>query len=345
MRYNNLLTLFFCLLFSLCILVYPSPSSKGVIEGLNLCYNVIIPSLFPFTVVSLMLFEGNYISYLSQYLDKFTNKVFRLSGKNFCIYLVSLLGGYPVGAKLIEKSFLRGEINKSNAELMLTYSVNSGPSFIIIAVGVQILESKLIGFLLFCSNLAASLILAIIFGRFMSSQKAEFENKKDSQRFSDLFVKSTYDACYAMVSICSFVLVFSSVTKIISSFFGTDKITKMICMLLEVTKGATLADGNILIISFLLGFSGICVHFQILSMCRSIKPRYYLFLIARIIHGILSSFISFILLKIFGLSVTTGALATTISYQFSKYSVYFGLLFIFSSVVFMSSVKKSINFK
>ena len=332
-------------MFSLSIMVYPSPSSQGILEGLNLCYNVIIPSLFPFTVVSLMLFDGNYINTLSRLINKASLKVFKVNGKQFCIYLVSLIGGYPVGAKLVENAYIKGEISKRNAEIMLAYSVNSGPSFIIIAVGTQILQNKNIGVILFSANLIASLIMAILLGRFISPQINTPDTVNNSLTFSDQLVKSTYDACHTMFSICAFVLVFSSITKIIKSIFNYNIISKIFCNFLEVTNGVAESDGNIIIISFLLGFAGVCVHFQILSICKTLKPRYSLFCLARLLHGALSAGITFILLKIFSLSITVSANSQVVSFELSKYSLYFGVLMIFASIVFMASIKKTLKLR
>ena len=69
---------------------------SGMREGLQVCLETVIPSLFPFTVASLVLFKL---------------KVPVLSQKAI-IMLLSHLGGYPVGAKLIDTAYKEKEIDK-----------------------------------------------------------------------------------------------------------------------------------------------------------------------------------------------------------------------------------------
>lgn len=338
MKYNTLFTVVLCACFSTCLLVFPSAGTQGAIEGLQLCYSVIIPSLFPFAVCALMLFESNV-------LIKASNLVYKM-GINIniqaiSIFVISCIGGYPVGAKLIEKSYCKGQLSKHNAELMLGYCVNSGPSFIIIAVGAGILRSYKLGLVLFSANIITCIILAITLSKFKNEQKHQIQSTALETPFSDIFVSATYDATQSMISICAFVILFSSVSELIDNIFPDNLFKMIINSLLEVTSGIAYSDKNIYTISFLLGFSGFCVHFQVLSMCKTLKPSYIKFLLFRLSHGVLSVILTHTIIKTFKISLPTISASRDFTFVISEYSTVFSIALLLLSVAFMISLRKS----
>ena len=98
-------------------LINPTASKNGITNGLLLCGNVIIPSLFPFTVFSQLAYN-TLCEVNSKRTDFAFLKVFRLNFSGFLILLMSLIGGYPVGAKLISKAYDNGKISRHNAEVL-----------------------------------------------------------------------------------------------------------------------------------------------------------------------------------------------------------------------------------
>ena len=325
MKRKYLFIILILLIYAVSIAAFPSGSSSGALNGIKMCCSVIIPSLFPFAVATLIIFE-----YISR----------GIKPKNYSaiIMLFSFIGGYPVGSKLIENAYASGIISKKKAELMLGYCVNSGPSFIIIFVGNGVLKSRTLGFVLLLSNLLSSLIIFLIYRRLEKSEYTYDKGKIEILNFSDSFVKSTYDAAYSMIGICAFVVLFSSIIGTVTEIFCGSNI-KQLTMILEVSNGIIQAKGNILIISFLLGFAGISVHFQILSLCNKLKPNYMRFLFSRIFHGLLSAGITFLIIKCFKIRIPT-LLPTVYSVTVSEKTLLFSLFLMLTSIIFMVSISK-----
>ena len=315
---------FFCLFSLFCIIIFSAESLVGALNGIKVCYSIIVPSVFPLTVISLMLFESNLLK----------------EQNGLTIYFMSLFGGFPVGAKLIEGAYNNGSISKKNAELMLCYCLNSAPAFIVSSVGIGILSNIRVGFIFLLSNFLSSVILMLITIPF----KDKTENTKlkicEQNSFSDIFVKSTYDASNTMLSICGFIVLFSAIIEILKSIL--DDINPLLSFI-EITNGIVLAEGSVYLIAFLIGFAGFCVHFQVLSICKTLKPRYILILITKIIHGFLMVVFSKIFIKIFNITVYTSSMAAKQIYKFSEISVCFGIAFICLSVLFIVSVSKEYN--
>lgn len=253
---------------------------------------------------------------------------------------MSLVGGFPVGAKLIECAYNNGSISKRNAELMLCYCLNSAPAFIVSSVGIGMLLDIRLGIVFLTSNFISSLIILHLTIPFKEKGDSRNCETRESRSFSDIFVKATYDATNTMLSICGFIVLFSAIIEILKSF--TIK-TNYILSLLEISNGIVLADGVVYLIAFLIGFAGFCVHFQVLSICKTLKPRYILVLISKIIHGFLMIIFSKVIIKMFNISVFTSSQASEIAYKFSEISVCFGIAFICLSVLFIISVCKEYN--
>ena len=125
------------------------------------------------------------------------------------IYIFSCVGGYPVGAKLIEKAYRDNTLTKKQCETMLGYCVNPGPSFIIIAVGSGMLSSVKIGCVLFISCILGSTTIALFSKRTYANDGLNVV-KSHTTNFSDKFVSATYEGIQAMISICAFIILFSS---------------------------------------------------------------------------------------------------------------------------------------
>ena len=83
----------FLALFVLLFVIFPDIASQGAQDGLLLWFNVIIPSLCPFMIISSMLVKLNVTSFISNIFYPVFHKIFRLS-KNGCYpAVIGMLSG------------------------------------------------------------------------------------------------------------------------------------------------------------------------------------------------------------------------------------------------------------
>ena len=287
------------------VITNPKVCTEGAVKGLLLSGRVIIPSLFPFTACVLFIMKSGGLILLD-FANPFTIRVFRLSPQLFSLMLLSFIGGYPVGGKLLNEAVKSGKISKENAGIMLNYCVNAGPAFIVLAVGGGILGSKKIGYLLLLAHIISSLILSLVFGHFIKNDNTDSENTAESFSPADNFVVSVCEAASAIFSVCAYVILFSTVNEYMNCLSEKISVLKYISPLLEVTNAVT-GMRNIVIIAFLLGFAGVSVWCQIISMGKLIKINFAVFTLSRTAHGVLSAVITALLLKVFGIAVTVSA--------------------------------------
>jgi sporulation integral membrane protein YlbJ len=145
------------------LLIIPEESVEAAKNGLKLCANVIIPSLFPFFVLSGMLVELDAARYLGILFEKLMRPLFNLGGSCAVPLVLGFLGGYPTGARTAIAIYEKGLCSKEEAERLLAFCNNSGPAFILGVVGAGIFSSSRAGIILYLSHTLASIIIGVGF--------------------------------------------------------------------------------------------------------------------------------------------------------------------------------------
>lgn len=288
----SLLALF---LIAVC-LIMPTVTAHGARSGLILCGNIVIPSLFPFCVLALFCENSNVIQVISRLISKFTEKIFHLSGEQFSILILSVLGGFPVGIRLIKAQHSAGKLSPEQAKRMGLYCISAGPAFIVTAIGEGMLGNRRMGILLLISNVLATLFLCFIIERPHKPTVSKLTIKRVS--ISDAFVEATAGAAKTVFGICGWVVLFATITELINSVALPKKLLAPILYSLEVTTAAITAERNVLLICAILSFCGFCVHCQIYSIGKEIAPNYAKFLLFRVIHGAVSCTITYTVLRL-----------------------------------------------
>ena len=287
---DKIFTYFFSIMFiflAVLSVLNPETAKNSVISAIFLCGNVIIPSLFPFTACLLFFVNSGFISVFYK-TDRITKRLFGLNSYQFCIFLLSLIGGYPIGAKLLNEAVEKRILSPKKASGMLNYCVNAGPAFIIGAVGSGFLGTKKAGYILFACHIISSIFILA----FSNKNPQDTTFKTNYKNTADCFVESVTSAAESIINICGYVIFFSVLTSL------TEKYLHFVpTYLLEITTAMPKIK-NIYLISFLLGFSGICVWCQIFSIAKNIKINILSFALSRILHGFLSSILTFIAIKV-----------------------------------------------
>ena len=88
---------------SVCFLILMIDAKYAVLyaqEGISLCLEAVIPSLFPLMVLS---------SYLSGHISGSSVGKSNVSG--FWLFLTGLLGGYPMGAQIVNSACSNGSLS------------------------------------------------------------------------------------------------------------------------------------------------------------------------------------------------------------------------------------------
>ena len=284
--------LFFCLLVcAVSLLLYPVPAMEAVSEGLYLCFETVIPSLFPFLVISSLLTALFPRALLQRRCSPITRRLFRLDGEAAAVLALGFCGGYPVGVRTTVTLYRSGVLSRSDAEHLLAFSNNSGPGFILGVVGVGLFSSVSVGLTLYVIHICSALLVGVLF-RYFKSEHIPPQGRScaaSAPHFPKLLTEAITGSFGVLLNICSFVLFFMVVCRMLS-FFGilhalaavltallaplgmTEPLaTAALAGFLELSTGCACLEGVALtplsaaLLSFLLGWGGLSVHFQ--SLC------------------------------------------------------------------------------
>ncbi len=328
---RNILALIF-LGFTMCLLIFSSSNLPAVKSGLTLWATSVVPSLFPFFVSTELLMHTRIIYILGNILNNYMKPLFNIRGEGAFVLIMGIISGYPLGAK-IASNFRKNNIcSKEECERLLSFTNNSGPLFIVGTVGISMFGSSTIGILLLITHILACISVGIIF-RFWKKNKStnynsiDFKINKKNVSFSNLgeiLSDSITSSISTILLIGGFVVIFSSVISILKSsgiinifstclsplfsFFNIDSsfISPLICGFLEITNGINSISQiaykkisiNIILTAFLLGFGGISVLLQVLSITSktdlSIKPYIY----GKLLQGIFASVYTYIFINV-----------------------------------------------
>ncbi len=294
------------------LLMDASMVADGVRRGLGVCGGVLIPSLFPFMVLSCFLVGTDMARILSLPLAPITTRLFRLPAHLGATVLLGLIGGYPVGAKMVANLLDKGEIDEATARRMLCFCVNASPSFLISAVGVGMLMVRRGGVVLLAGQVLATLII----GGVVSLGNPVPKGKKGrSAAGAGAFVPAVVDASSAMLTMCAFAILFSGLLSLLRGRGLPDAIAGVLHLspgavnafftgLFEVTGGSIAAaalggEAAIVALSFCCSWGGLSVIFQVISCFPGKKPQFWPYVSSRIAHGFLSAGIALTLYREF----------------------------------------------
>lgn len=295
------------------VLLLSGEIRQGVIKGLSLSFSAVIPSLFLFTTAALFIIKSGASKQLGRLVSPVTRPIIGLDFEQSTVFLISLIAGYPIGARLLNTLYQDGKISRAKALKMLMFSINAGPAFIITTVGECFLKSRGDGTRLMVCHLLASLIMAVtvrflpdrLFSRDLKIKKQSRLERQNSA-LSDIFVLSTAEAGKTMLSVTVFVVFFAGVGGGLSAFDFPG--INLIKALLEVTSGlADITRQKLPLAAFLLGFGGISVIFQVISSAEQLKPKFTVIFLSRLVHGTISALLIITAEILFPRNLATGS--------------------------------------
>ncbi|MBE7050364.1 MAG: hypothetical protein E7394_06280 [Ruminococcaceae bacterium] len=275
--------LFFSLL---CLIIWGLISnsktiSREILSSLKLWATVLIPSLFPYLVISGYIVQKGFPPFFKP-LKKLISRVFNISYPSSEVFLCSLLCGYPCGGICASDIYEKGLIDKKEAQRLICFTNGASPVFLICAVGGVMTGSTGLGILMYAVQTLSSIIIGIILG--MSCKKLHC---KESKNYTYINTPSLTECCEKSVStivnIAGYIVVATSLGEIIlyilSLLFGYSQPLKYaVYYLIEISKSMKLLSqysSSDIVFSLMCAcasFGGVSVIFQIFGVInKSLK--------------------------------------------------------------------------
>ena len=179
-------------------------------RALTLCAGTVIPSLFPFLVISSLLIALGFGEWLAPHFSGLMTPLFRLPGQASGPLLLGLVGGYPIGAQSAAELYQQGLLTKDEAERLLTFCNNSNPIFLISVLGSGVFGSVRAGVWLWLIHLLSALLTGLLFRGHKTPARRGTARPVSCRAVSlpAAVVSSVRSAANGMLSICAFVTLF-----------------------------------------------------------------------------------------------------------------------------------------
>lgn len=277
----------------------------AVRSALELCVRSLIPSLFPFFVFSALLTQTGFVQTAGALLTPLVRPLFRIGGRGALVFFIGILSGYPTGAKMAADLYREGAVSRTEGRKLLPFCNNSGPLFIIGAVGNGMLKSTKTGVFLYWIHLLSALLVGLCFRFYGEGEKktalslrtavgSELRGYYREKKRASLS-EAVATAVQSTLFICGFIVFFSVISECLKpllAHISNETLRLLLGSLPEVTSGISevcasrLAERQKLIfISALLGFGGICVHMQVLGVLSGTDLGMKQYLLGKLLHA------------------------------------------------------------
>ncbi|MCM1023946.1 MAG: hypothetical protein NC395_07795 [Prevotella sp.] len=323
LKLKNLLAGTAAAAYMILLIVFAGDVGKAVLNSLRVCFEVMIPSLYAFMIISGFAVSSNLYAALGKPFGFVSRYIFRIPSEYFSVFLIGSIGGYPIGAKLLCELYDRGGTDRETAGQMLSYCYLAGPAFICGVVGIRLFSGVKAGMIIFAAILSANLLTAFISGVGRPvPPKSSVAAKLDLS--AEKLVGSVCDGAKGMFSICAVIVFFSTVICLLDKTglpaFAARKLSVVSGMrygdayaavkaIIEISNISSLTQGDVRLMPLaasLLSFGGLCVLTQIVGIVRgrlSLK-RFYFF---RILATIISYLLCKLYMELFGMSFVPAA--------------------------------------
>ena len=212
-RLRGAAALFFPVFFGAALLLFPDVSATAAREGVTLCLQTVLPSLFPFFVLSSLLVQSDVPRLLSRAMAGVMYPLFGVSGAGASALILGLLGGYPVGARTVAELYGRGEIGQEESEHLLAFCNNSGPGFFLGVCGTAVFSSARAGMYLYLIHVGAALVTGVLLRRDLGLPR----RKAVSRQRAPFDLAAAVQGSFAAVgSVSAFVIFFMVLLRLLS---------------------------------------------------------------------------------------------------------------------------------
>lgn len=316
---KNRLSLLICI----CGFAALALASAQVIErcryALELCMELILPSLFPFFVLSGMLNQLGLPGFLGRLLAPAASRIYGISGAGASALFVGLTGGYPLGAAYIADMERSGAVTSREGERLLAFCNNSGPAFIIGAVGAGAFHSSAAGFFLYGVHILSALLTGLFFRQKDYCREIQ-PVQLDSVYISQALPGAVKQAVASLLNVCGFVMCFT----VLVGLLDVRGFVSLLCGwagehlglslgfchaaftgLLELGSSVGAMQGlkpspmNLALAAGVLGWGGLSVHFQTLSVLAGSNIKGALHFAGRLISAVVAATLAFVAAPLF----------------------------------------------
>ena len=281
--------LFLSLALFAAFLLCPTACADGVREGLSLAAVQALPALFPFFVVSGLLVRCD-TARLSPLLAKPLARLYGLPPEAAPALVLGLIGGYTVGATTACALLSEGVLSREAAERVNRFCNCASPGFCIGLVGLGVFGSAQAGAMLYGIHIVSALIVGLFSARTPLSAVSQRIHNRNRTSFPSIFCASVQQAASTALTVTAFLTMFSILLRLLSPYGNVlDGMIELTNGLDELTVLTLPRRTRLTLASFLLGFGGLAVQFQVRALAEAHDLPVRGLFAAKLLHGTLAA--------------------------------------------------------
>ena len=272
---KQMLTVILPVLGMLVLILDSATALRGAAEGIDLCIRAVIPSLLPFFVLSILLTSaigGAEIPALRPIGERMG-----LPKGAEGVFLVGLLGGYPVGAQSVTQLRREGKLSQHAARRMLGFCSNAGPAFIFGMAG-HLFTSGAAPWLLWLIHILSAILVGLLLpGK--QPEKCQYTKGRNKD-----FSAAVSASVKSLANVCCWIVLMRVLLAFLDRWFLwllPKAWTITLSGLLELANGCALLAGipaepwRFVLCAAFLGFGGVCVGMQTVSVTKELGIGLY----------------------------------------------------------------------
>ncbi len=299
-------------------------------DALNICFEMIVPTLFPFFVCSGILIYSGFCELLAKAFRFCMYPLFRVSPAGSSAFILGIVSGYPLGAVTAGELYENAYLSKTEAERLLAFCNNSGPLFILGSVGAALYADMRCGAALYASHILAALTVGILFRFYGRNRHSAPPTRMTTPERSvgEIFNIALQNGIRSILTVCGAVLLFSVLSRLVTDFIPVNgAFGAFLTGLSEFVTGTVNIAGldipmtqKLILTSVIVGFAGISVHAQVMAVIAKYNLSLLPYIVGKALHGIIAGLYMFIYLRLN--PITEAVFEPSISRSFAAASVF-----------------------
>jgi len=314
---SNYLYVFMILYVIMLLVINPANAMIYFQDGIVLWATKILPALLPFFILTKLLSYTNFTTSLGKFLTPITQRLYGVGGIAGYVYIMSIISGYPVGAKLTSDLYKNKIISKEQAYTITSFTSTSGPLFILGTISIGMFKNNTLGIIILISHMLSAIINGLLYRNKANNKTKTLSSPTET---TNILNDSMLSSISSIVVVGGFVSLFYMILKLLISinFFSLPLLILskfgiieelglgIITGLFEVTTGINFLSSSpiniklaTVITSCLVSFGGLSIHAQAYCFLRDFEMKYSTFLKQKVTHAIISTLVTSILILLF----------------------------------------------
>ena len=299
-KYKTILSIFIIYII-LNMLIFPKLYIDRTLDGISAWTFNVLPSILPFIFFTKLLSKTGTVEAASKLFAKPCKRLFKTPSISAFVFFISIISGYPVGAKMTADLYENGQVSQNDAVKMSAFCSTSGPMFIIGAVGASMLKNTTIGYIIFFSHVLGAICNGLLYRNLKFKEKYSQSKEIKNQEFS--FSSIVLDSVLSILSVGAIIAIFFVIITSLSPIFNIlpAKLSPIFEGIIEITKGCLDISCSLapfwqtVACSFVISFGGISGLLQSYTMLGNVKISLSILALQKFSHAVLSAIIAIIL--------------------------------------------------